>query len=134
MSIQTINPATGQIIKTYQEMSEADIQRIISDCHQSYLAWSQLDFAARGEKMLKVADILAANKISYANIITEEMGKPITQAIAEIEKCAWVCRHFAENAANYLANKIIQTSMTKSYVTYKPLGIVFAIMPWVCFR
>lgn len=130
MSIQTINPATGKIIATYTEMSEQEVNSIISACHQSFLLWSQEDFATRSKKMLLAADILINNKEQYAKLITEEMGKPISQATAEIEKCAWVCRHFAESATDYLAAKNIQTSMSKSYVAYKPLGIVFAIMPW----
>ncbi|CAN5374001.1 NAD-dependent succinate-semialdehyde dehydrogenase [soil metagenome] len=130
MSIQTINPATGKVISTYQEMSEQEVNTIINACHQSFLLWSQQDFAERGKKMLKAAEILLNNKDKYASLITQEMGKPISQAKAEIEKCVWVCRHFAESAADYLALRNIQTNMSKSYVAYKPLGIVFAIMPW----
>jgi len=80
--------------------------------------------------MLKLADELRNNKKDYATAITKEMGKPITQAIAEIEKCAWVCEYYAENAKNQLEKEIIETDAKESYVRYDPLGVILAVMPW----
>ena len=130
MTIDTINPATGQLIHTYQEMNGNEVDNIINATHQSYLSWSQTSFTHRKSLMLKAAEVLNTNKFDYANIITAEMGKPITQSLAEVEKCIWCCQHYAENAESYLQDRIIKTESYKSYVTYQPLGIVFAIMPW----
>lgn len=130
MSIQTVNPATGKVIKTYEEMSEKEVDKIIDQCHKAFLSWRQKSFDERGKKMKKVAELLKKNKDKYAKIITEEMGKVYSAAQAEIEKCAWVCDHFAEHAKEYLSPRPVKTEMQKSYVTYTPLGIVFAIMPW----
>lgn len=130
MSIQTINPATGDLIKTYQEMSETEVANIIDATDKAYLTWREMDFAKRALSMHKLAEMLENKKASLAAIITEEMGKPISHAIKEIEKCAWVCNFYALHAEDYLKPRIIETQMHKSYVTYLPLGIIFAIMPW----
>ncbi|MEM1244610.1 MAG: NAD-dependent succinate-semialdehyde dehydrogenase [Pseudomonadota bacterium] len=130
MSLQTVNPATGQVIKTYEEMTEKEAFQIIDQTQQAFLKWRNVAIAERAKILHKVADLLKRNKNKYAEIITSEMGKPITPAVAEIEKCAWVCQHYAENAANYLEPRVITTEMQKSYVSYEPLGIIFAIMPW----
>lgn len=130
MTFQTINPATEQIIQSYQEMAENEVNNIITATHEAFLQWRQTSFAERAELMNKCAAILQKNKEEYAKLITQEMGKPIKQARSEIEKCAWVCNHYAKHAEEYLAPIMIKTEMQKSYVTYKPIGIVFAIMPW----
>lgn len=130
MTIKTINPATGEVINTYTEMRFDEVEKIIDQCHQAFLSWSRLSFSERGIKMQKLTEILHENKNKYGELISKEMGKPINSAISEIEKCAWGCRHFAENAEKYLAPHEIKTDMSKSYVTYKALGIVYAIMPW----
>lgn len=130
MSIDTINPANGEPIKTYQEISDDELMQKIERAHQTYLDWSQQSFEDRAKLMLKAADILLKNKQQYAELISEEMGKPIIQSIAEIEKCAWNCTHYANEAKNYLKPKIIPTEMLQSSVHYLPLGIIFSIMPW----
>jgi succinate-semialdehyde dehydrogenase/glutarate-semialdehyde dehydrogenase len=130
MPIQTVNPATGELIKTYQEMSETEVTNIIDTTDKAYLFWREMDIAKRALPMRKLAEMLEDKKASLAAIITEEMGKPITYAIKEIEKCAWVCNFYALHAEEYLKPRIIETQMHKSYVTYLPLGIIFAIMPW----
>lgn len=130
MSIQTINPATGEIIRDYPEMSAAEVNDIIAKTHQAFLAWAPTDFATRAAKMQKLASLLRKNQLDYAKIITQEMGKPIAAAKSEIEKCAWVCDYYAEHAADYLKPQLIKTEMQKSYVIFQPQGIVFAIMPW----
>ena len=130
MAIETVNPATGKLIKSYDEMPEKTVEEIINKTHQAHLSWRTTPFSKRKEHMLKAAKLLKENKDKYASIITSEMGKPITQAKAEIEKCAWVCEYYAESAENLLKPREIKTEMKKSMVVYRPLGIVFAIMPW----
>ncbi len=129
-TITTINPTTANVIQTYSLSSEKEAVQMIERAHHSFLAWSTVPMSERAKYFMNVADILLANKEKYAELITTEMGKPFKSAIAEIEKCAWVCRHFAEHAAHYLTPRTIKTEMKKSYVAYAPLGIIFAIMPW----
>ena len=130
MPIETINPATGKTIKTYQEFDADTVSKIIDSTHNAYTKWRETSFAERSEKMLKAAEVLKNHAQEYAKIISQEMGKPIKAARAEIEKCVWVCQHYAEKAQEYLAPREVKTDLSKSYVTYQPQGIVFAIMPW----
>ena len=130
MSIQTINPATGEVIKTYEEMPDNEVETIIDHTHSVYEEWRHTSFAERAEKMRKLAQLLKDNKEEYGKIMTLEMGKPITAAMAEIEKCAWVCEYYAQTAEEHLQDRVIKTEKTKSKVCYRPRGIVFAIMPW----
>lgn len=130
MTIQTINPATGKLIKAYPEMSWPEIDNIIHAAHDDFLTWRETAFTERTEKLRNVGKELLQNKQQYAALITEEMGKPIKLAVGEIEKCARLCDHFAEHAEKYLTPHSIKTEMSKTYVTYQPLGVVFAIMPW----
>ena len=129
-TINTINPATGELIHAYETMSEDHIDNLINYAHDSFIACRHDSLASRSAKMHKAAKILLENKLEYAKIITQEMGKPITQAIGEIEKCALVCNYYADNADAYLEPKHIKTEMSKSYIVYRPMGIIFAIMPW----
>lgn len=130
MTIETINPATGKSIHQYDLMRENQVLEIIHQSHSAFLTWSQTSFAERSGFFYKASDILLANKTKYAELITTEMGKPLKSAGDEIEKCAWTCRHFADSAEEYLAKRLIKTEMSASYVAYRPLGIIFAIMPW----
>ena len=130
MTIETINPATGELIKSYTEFSSDEVNSIIDQSHQAYLLWKRVGVDERAAKMKKAAQILLDRVDLYAKLITQEMGKPISQARGEVKKCALVCEHYADKAAEYLASHHITTDMAKSYVTYQPLGTVFAIMPW----
>lgn len=130
MSTQTINPATGEVIQSYETLSHEKINHILLQVKNAQKIWRDCSFSERKEKMQAIARLLEKNKENYAALITTEMGKPITLARAEIEKCAWVCDYYANEAEKYLAQQEIQTNFFKSYVTYQPLGIVFAIMPW----
>jgi succinate-semialdehyde dehydrogenase/glutarate-semialdehyde dehydrogenase len=130
MTINTINPATGKLIQSYNEMSDTHVSQIIDECQKAFQTWRTVDFSTRAHGIKKIASLLRERKNDYAKLMTEEMGKPIKQAIAEIEKCALTCDHYADHAENYLKSRIIPTEMKKSYVTYQPLGIIFAIMPW----
>ncbi|MDQ7816306.1 MAG: NAD-dependent succinate-semialdehyde dehydrogenase [Melioribacteraceae bacterium] len=130
MPIQTINPASGKIEKTYMEFSKDEVKKSIDDAHEAFLVWRNIGFAERSRLMKNVAAVMRNKREEYAYIITTEMGKPIKQSIAEVEKCAWVCDYFAENAEVMLKNEFIKTDASDSYVEFNPLGIILAVMPW----
>jgi succinate-semialdehyde dehydrogenase/glutarate-semialdehyde dehydrogenase len=130
MIVNTINPATGNVIKSYPTQSEADTHKIIELSNQAQSLWSQKTFSDRAKHLMNLSDILLSGKDNFATLITTEMGKPLKQAKDEVEKCALACRHFAEHTENYLAPRPVKTEMSKSFVTFRPLGIIFAIMPW----
>ncbi len=130
MAIQTINPTNGKLIKSFQELNPEQVNEIIENVHNAYLSWRGSKFSERSKLMLNAANLLRENKKKYAETMTTEMGKPVKQAIAEAEKCAWVCEHYAENAESILANEVINTDASESYVQFDPLGIVLAVMPW----
>ena len=128
--ISSINPANNRVIASYEEMTPSQMTSILNECNIDFLKWRNTSINDRSVKMLKVASVLRQKKNEFASIMTLEMGKPIKQAKAEIEKCAWVCKYFAEHSSGFLADKHITTDYEKSYVTYNPLGVIFAIMPW----
>ncbi len=128
--IKSINPANGEEIKLYNEHSSAEIEKIISASHHDFLSWQKTDFKYRSEKMKKAAEVLRSKKERLAEIMTLEMGKPINQSKSEVDKCAWVCDYFADNAEKFLQDEIIQTDASKSFAAFKPLGVVLAVMPW----
>jgi len=130
MAIQTINPATGKLEKTYEAFSTDKINSLIDTADIEFKKWKNVSFADKKILMNNAAKILRAKKDLLGKIITAEMGKPIKQAIAEVEKCAWVCEYYAENAESILQKEIINTDASESYVQFDPLGIVLAVMPW----
>jgi len=130
MSIKTIHPANGDILRTYEEMKMDHINGLLESMHKSWHSWKNTSFEARAEPMRQIAQLLRSEKEKYASLMTEEMGKPITDSKGEVEKCAWVCEYYADHAGTFLNNEPIDTEATKSFVTFQPLGIVLAIMPW----
>jgi succinate-semialdehyde dehydrogenase/glutarate-semialdehyde dehydrogenase len=130
MSIESINPATGEKIKSYPEMSPAEVKEIIEKVHEEFQRWRNTDFSMRSSRMKKAAEILRKNKDEYAHLMALEMGKPVAQGRGETEKCAWVCDYYAENAEKFLTEEIIPSDATKSFVHFEPLGVVLAVMPW----
>lgn len=124
------NPYTGKTLKEHKEFTSKDIDRALKNATTVFKNWKKTSFSERSQLMLKAAEELKKNKREYAETISLEMGKPITQAIAEVEKCAWVCEYYAQNAEDHLAPEEIETDAGKSYVNYAPLGVVLAIMPW----
>ena len=130
MPIASINPATGERIKTFDELSESEVNDKLQQAADAFREYRLTTFDDRARKMLRAAEILEADKKRFAETMTLEMGKPIRAAIAEAEKCAWVCRYYAENAERFLADEVVQTNATRSYIHYQPLGPVLAIMPW----
>ena len=128
--IQSINPATNQIIESFEEMSPAEIQKVLSHVRNDWLEWKESSFAERSACMKKAADILRKKKSDYSLFMTNEMGKPIAQSEAEVEKCAWVCDYYADHAEAILSDEIIPTDASQSYVRFDPVGIILAVMPW----
>jgi len=130
MPIQSTNPFTEAVEKTFDEHTPEQVEAILAQAQSTFLEWRQTSFAHRKELMLKAAEILKADAEKYGKIITQEMGKPLTQAKAEVEKCAWVCEYYANEAENMLAKEMAETDASESYVRFDPLGIVLAVMPW----
>lgn len=130
MAIATINPATGELLKTFEPLSDAEIAQKLDLGQQTFEKYHKTSFAERSHWMQKAADILDQEKEDFAKIMTLEMGKPFKAAIAEVEKCALVCRYYAEHAAEFLADVTIKTDASHSFVRYQPLGIILAVMPW----
>ena len=127
---KSINPSTGNVIAKYPEMTRELVQKTLEDVQKAQQAWRSVSFQERTHLMLQVSDVLLANKEKYAQLMTDEMGKITTQGIAEIEKCAWGCRFYAEESEQFLAAEDIQTEAHHSFVSYQPLGVILAIMPW----
>lgn len=132
MPIASINPATGETIKTFPEHSESEIEDRLDRAYETFNEYRRTTFENRAEKMIRAAELLEDEdqKKMLGILMTTEMGKPINAAIAEVEKCAWVCRYYAENAARFLADEVIETNASRSYIHYQPLGPVLAVMPW----
>ena len=130
MAIASINPANGQVLKTFEPLTDSQIQekiRLAADTFPKFRAWT---FAKRAEMMRNAADILEKEKNELARLMTLEMGKTLRSAVDEALKCAWGCRYYADNAERFLADELIETSAKKSYVRYQPVGVVLVIMPW----
>jgi succinate-semialdehyde dehydrogenase/glutarate-semialdehyde dehydrogenase len=130
MSIQSVNPATGEVLETFTPSSPEQLERIVARAHAAFLAWRTVPFAARAEHMREAARLLRKDMASHALAMTLEMGKPIVQAEAEVEKCALTCDFYAEHAEAFLAEQPRETDASKSYVRFDPLGVVLAVMPW----
>src|SRR5947207_938768 len=130
MPMSSINPATGEVLQTFDSLTEPQLEERIARGVEAFREHCLSAFADRSEKMTRAAEILENEKRSFARTMTLEMGKPINAAVQEAEKCAWVCRYYAENAERHLADEIVETNATKSYVRFQPLGAVLAVMPW----
>ncbi|MEM9990399.1 MAG: NAD-dependent succinate-semialdehyde dehydrogenase [Bacteroidota bacterium] len=130
MTITTTNPATKKELETYTLHANEQVEAILSDAHATWKTWRHTSFQQRAQMLQKAADLLEASKEQYAEMMTLEMGKVKKSAISEIEKCAWVCRYYAENGADFLKNEHINTEASKSYISYQPLGVILAVMPW----
>lgn len=129
-TIKTINPATEEMLQTYTLMKKAEVSQIIREVHGTQSVWAKTDIATRRNPILNLGRLLREQKNSFAEIITQEMGKPISQAILEIEKSAKLCDYYAESAQKFLEPEIVQTDAEKSYRSFEPLGVIFGIMPW----
>jgi succinate-semialdehyde dehydrogenase/glutarate-semialdehyde dehydrogenase len=130
MAIATTNPATGEVIRTFTALTDAQVDEKIAHAAKSFLSYRQTSLAERARWMNKAAEILDADKESLGRMMTLEMGKTLRSAIDEAAKCASGCRYYAENAAKFMADEVIATAATKSFIRYQPVGVVLAIMPW----
>jgi len=130
MGIASINPATGETLKTFEALTNDQIETKLQLAADTFKTYRHTSFEQRTEMMSKAADILESEKRQLGTIMTTEMGKPLKAAIAEAEKCALVCRYYAENAQKHLADQLVETNAAKSYVRFQPLGPVLAVMPW----
>jgi len=130
MPIASINPASGETLKTFDPLSETQIDEKLQRAAETFATYKRTSMADRAGWMLRAAEILEADKGDFARLMTIEMGKPIKGAVGEAEKCAWVCRYYAESAGQHLADKLIATDAEKSFVRFQPLGPVLAVMPW----
>jgi len=130
MPIATVNPATGQVVKTFESLSDRQLEVKLQKAADTFLSYRNTPFAERARLMLNAAAILEKEKEDYARVMTTEMGKTFRSAIDEAAKCAWVCRYYAENAERFLADEVVQTTAKRSFIRYLPLGPVLAVMPW----
>ncbi|HEX7295514.1 MAG TPA: aldehyde dehydrogenase family protein, partial [Pyrinomonadaceae bacterium] len=118
MAIASINPTTGETLKTFEPHSPSQIEQKLQLAAESFRSHRRTSLAERAAKMTRVAEILESEKLAFGKLMTTEMGKPIKAAIGEAEKCAWVCRYYAENASNHLKDQVVQTNAKKSFVRF----------------
>lgn len=130
MAFDIINPATGETIDSYEPMPADEVQAILEQCHAAQQRWARTSFAERARLMQAAQQQLLKNKEDYAELMTREMGKLYPQGIAEVEKCAWNCEYYADHAERFLAPEEIHSDAQRSFVVFKPLGVVLAVMPW----
>lgn len=130
MNLVSINPANNKILESHKEISTEKINQIINSSYNTYLEWRNESISYRSKMMRDLAELLKQKKEKLGALMTQEMGKPIKQSIAEAEKCAWVCEYYADNAERFLSKKEISTDSKKSFISFQPIGLVLAIMPW----
>jgi len=128
--LKSINPATGKSVKTYETHSEKGVEKIINAIDKTWHQWRFTSYSNRAGYMQNLSTLLRSRKEELALLMALEMGKVIREGVAEIEKCAWVCEYYAQNAESFLENEFIQTEAYRSFVSYQPLGTILAVMPW----
>src|SRR5436305_7920756 len=130
MALSSINPSSGEVLESFEEATPATLERVLAHAWQAFLGWRECPFAERAERLREAARVLRAKNAEHARLMALEMGKPVTQGEAEVEKCAWGCEYYAEHAARFLAEEPRETDAARSYVRFDPLGPVLAVMPW----
>ncbi len=130
MAIASINPATGQVMKTFKPLSDSEIEEKLQGAAHAFCEYRKVPFAERARLMRKAGEILESEKEAHARLMTSEMGKTFRSAVDEAVKCAWACRYYADHAERFLADEVVETNAKRSYVHYQPLGPILAIMPW----
>src|SRR6202158_1520530 len=130
MAIASINPATGQLLKSFEPLSDSQIEGKLRRAAEAFSEYRKTTFAKRARMMLKAGEILESDKEKFARTMTTEMGKPFRAAVDEAVKCVSACRYYAENAQRFLADEVIETAASRSYIHYQPLGPILAVMPW----
>jgi succinate-semialdehyde dehydrogenase/glutarate-semialdehyde dehydrogenase len=130
MAIASVNPATGETLRSFEPLSGAQLEEKLARAAEAFREHRRTPFADRAAKMLRAAEILEAERDAFGRLMTTEMGKPLRAAREEAAKCAWVCRYYAETAETFLADEVVETGAARSFVRYQPLGPVLAVMPW----
>ncbi len=130
MKIQSVNPYTELVMQEFELMTPGELDKQVERSREAFAAWRALPVSDRAGQIRTLGGHLRTQKRVYAELMTREMGKPIKESLAEIEKCAWLCDYYAENAERFLKPEEIKTEAKKSYVAFEPLGVVLAIMPW----
>ena len=130
MAIASVNPATGEVLKTFEALTPAQIETKLQLAADTFETFRKTTFAERARMMNKAADILESEKQELGKLMTLEMGKTLRSAVDEAVKCAWGCRYYAENAERFMADEVIETTASRSYVHYQPLGSILVVMPW----
>jgi len=128
--IETKNPADGSLLKTYEEHTETQLDSMLRKSDETFNSWKRYGIQERTKLLQNVADILESRKRYFAELMTREMGKPISQSVAEVEKCIWVCEFYSVNGEQFLADELIATDAKESFISYDPLGCILGIMPW----
>lgn len=130
MTIATVNPATGQLLRTFTPLSEPELDARLQCAADAFRRYRKTPLADRTRMLLRTAEILEAEKEKFGRLMVTEMGKTLKAAVEEASKCAWGCRYYAEQAERFLADEVVETSASRSFVTYQPIGAILAIMPW----
>ena len=130
MAIASVNPATGEVVKTFQPLSEAEIEKKVQRAVATFKAERNTPFAERSKRMLRAAEILERDKDKFGHLMTVEMGKTYKSAVAEAVKCTSACRYYAENIEKFMADEVVETGAKKSFIRYLPIGPILAVMPW----
>ncbi|GAC1433852.1 MAG: NAD-dependent succinate-semialdehyde dehydrogenase [Terriglobales bacterium] len=130
MAIASINPATGELLKSFEPLSDSQLEEKLQRAASAFLEHKKTSFTERAQMMKKAAEILETEKQELGRLMTLEMGKTLQSAVDEAVKCAWACRYYAENAERFLADEIVETNASRSYIRYQPIGAILAVMPW----
>lgn len=130
MEFKSINPYNGKVVGVYKTNTNEEIENILNLSANTFTQWSKVPIAERCRLIASAGNVLRINIETYANMMVEEMGKPISEARAELEKCAWVCQYYAENSTSFLANELVKTDAQQSFVRHDALGCILAVMPW----
>lgn len=131
MKIKTVNPATEELLAEYESVTPEQVNHEVQDSRIIFeKIWKKIDITERSKLLRNLGHILLKRKKEYAIIITNEMGKPITESTAEIEKCIWVCNYYADNGKKFLEPEYIETDAKDSFVRFDPMGVIGCIMPW----
>jgi succinate-semialdehyde dehydrogenase/glutarate-semialdehyde dehydrogenase len=128
--MESINPATGETLATHETLTDAELEEKLARAQERFLSYRDTALDDRARWMQAAAELLESEKRHWGELMTREMGKPIGAAVAEAEKCAWVCRYYAENAADFLADEPVRAEAERSFIRYQPLGPILAVMPW----
>jgi succinate-semialdehyde dehydrogenase / glutarate-semialdehyde dehydrogenase len=128
--ISVVDPTSGALVETYEPTPAADLDGMVATASSAQTEWASWPINKRGDVLRSAARVLREGRETYAALIVREMGKPIGEARAEIEKCAWTCEYYADDAQRALADLEVDTNAESSFVTWEPIGLVLAIMPW----